>query len=198
MTPTIDLTALTPEQIFFIASAVLPLLVALVTNKVKSPALKASLLIVFSVLASSVANVLEALHGGQSVNLTKVGVDALGAIVVGITAHFGVWKSLGISGALQDFSLTGIFSGASSAIADKLPFTITPKAKPVPASKGWIPEAPATRAPVSFPAAAVEAATPDTTESAPEPAAPSLPLYRPTPAPAPGAPVTPAPPGFTG
>jgi hypothetical protein len=100
---TADLTlTMTGWQVLtFVVGVVLPLLVGLVTTHVTSASTKAVLLLALSVVTSLLTQVGDAHVAGQSYDVGQGLITALAVFVEGVALHFGLWKPVGASDALQ-------------------------------------------------------------------------------------------------
>ncbi|GGU13346.1 hypothetical protein [Streptomyces violascens] len=87
-----------------VTSLVLPVLVGLVTTRVTSAGLKATLLLALSTANGFVVEYAAPHPAGYSVGTAAV--LALVAFGSGTLAHFGFWKPTGVSGLAQDSLIT--------------------------------------------------------------------------------------------
>lgn len=91
----------TADLLTFLIGFGLPLLVGLVTTKETNASLKSYLLLALSAVTSVLTQVLDATTTHTPFMLWPTVYGALGAFVVGVGAHLGLWKQSGASGALQ-------------------------------------------------------------------------------------------------
>jgi len=89
-------------QVFTLLSAVVfPLLVGLVTKRATNPGRKAVLLAALSVLISLCTELAGALEAGTAYNLGTALLTGLGAFLVAVAMHYGLWKPTGVAEKLQ-------------------------------------------------------------------------------------------------
>ncbi len=79
--------------------AVLPLVVGLVTTRVTSSGAKAVILLALNAVAGLLDQFFLTPEG---FDWKGVGITVLASFIVGVATHFGLWKPLGASEALQD------------------------------------------------------------------------------------------------
>lgn len=97
----ITFTADWPFILGLIISTVLPLLVGLVTKHVTHAGVKAGLLALFSAVTGLLTELLSAITSNTPYDLGTGLLTALGAFLVGVGLHYGLWKPTGASGAAQ-------------------------------------------------------------------------------------------------
>jgi hypothetical protein len=93
----VDLTANWALIIQTLVSTILPLLVGLVTKKVTRSGVKALLLAGLAIISSGLTELLAV----ETFDLGDWLVGAIGSFAVAVSAHYGLWKPLGASAALQ-------------------------------------------------------------------------------------------------
>jgi hypothetical protein len=77
---------------------VLPILVAVVTDRVASGAVKAITLLVLAALSSFLSEWLVALNAGGPFDAAQAGFGVLLTFVVAVAGHFGFWKPAAVTG----------------------------------------------------------------------------------------------------
>lgn len=87
------------QVLSFVVATVLPLLVGLVTTRVTSPGVRATLLLALSAVTGLLTELLEASTSSDSYDLGQGLLTALTVFVVGVAMHFGLWKPTGASSA---------------------------------------------------------------------------------------------------
>lgn len=90
-----------PQVIAALLGIVLPLLVALVTKRVTSSAVKGMLLTSFSVAAGLLSELGHALTTGESFDPVAWLIVTLAALVAGQTTYSAIWKPTGAAETLQ-------------------------------------------------------------------------------------------------
>lgn len=90
-----------PLIIGLIVSTVLPLLVGLVTKVTTNAGVKAVLLAGLAALTGLGTELLAAINSGTSYDLGTGLLVALGAFLIAVGMHFGIWKPVGASTAAQ-------------------------------------------------------------------------------------------------
>jgi hypothetical protein len=77
---------------------VLPILVAVVTNRVASGAVKAVVLLVLAAISSFLSEWLVALNTAATFDLAQAAYGVLMTFVVAVATHFGLWKPAVVTG----------------------------------------------------------------------------------------------------
>lgn len=90
------------QGIAALLGVVFPLLVALVTKRVTSGAVKGLLLTAISVVAGGLAEVSDALVNGTSFDPVAWLIVTLAALVAGQTTYSAIWKPTGAAQTLQE------------------------------------------------------------------------------------------------
>ncbi len=91
-----------PLLVGFLSGTVLPLLVGLVTTRVTSGGLKAGLLALLSAVAGSLAELSDTFVNGTTFDVGIALLTALGAFLVGVGLHSGIYKPTKVSQKLQE------------------------------------------------------------------------------------------------
>lgn len=92
-------TTLSPSQWLNVAiNVVLPIVVALVTNRLAPGGLKAVILIFLSALSGYLVSILAAWDAGVPPDLSQATFTAVIGFVVAVATHFGVWKPFHVTG----------------------------------------------------------------------------------------------------
>lgn len=81
----------------FLIGTVLPILVAMVTRVTTHPAIKGGVLLFLSAGTGVIAQWVDALNSNTPFAWQPVVLSALGAFLVGVTAHTAIWKSTPLS-----------------------------------------------------------------------------------------------------
>lgn len=82
-----------------LVSVVLPILVALVTQRLASPAVKAAILAFLAALLGFCSELLDALTSHTAYNLGPALLTWLTSFLIAVAMHFGLWKPVGVTGA---------------------------------------------------------------------------------------------------
>jgi hypothetical protein len=90
-----------PQLLNLLLAIVFPIIVGLVTTKVTSSWLKAVLLASISLASGLVSGLLAALVAGVPFDLISALLVGLGAWLIAIATHFGFWKPVGATAAVQ-------------------------------------------------------------------------------------------------
>ena len=85
-----------------IIGTILPILVALVTTRVTSSAVKAWLLTTFTLVSTVLQSLLASHVSGIPFELGAILLTAIQQFIVSIAIYYGLWKPTGIAGAVQD------------------------------------------------------------------------------------------------
>lgn len=85
-----------------LVSTVLPLLVGLVTKTVTHGGVKAVILAGLAALTGLLTELLASIQAGTTYDLGTGLALALGAFLVAVGMHFGIWKATGVSSRLQE------------------------------------------------------------------------------------------------
>lgn len=98
-----DLTFTLPPALVLgiVVSTVLPLLVGLVTKTVTHPGAKAILLALLAAVLGLLTELLAAVQAGRAYDLGTGIIVALGAFLVAVGMHFGIWKPTGLADSAQ-------------------------------------------------------------------------------------------------
>jgi len=91
-----------PLILQLLIAAVLPLLVGLVTNRVTAAAKKAVLLLVLSIIAAGLNDLLTSVKADQPFDLGLWLVAAIGTFLASGAFHLILWKPTGVAAAAQD------------------------------------------------------------------------------------------------
>jgi predicted membrane-bound dolichyl-phosphate-mannose-protein mannosyltransferase len=97
-----DVTAAGWQLLGLILGTLLPLVVALVTTRWTSSRWQSVLLAALAALDGLLSTLWQTHQTGAPFDLLGAAVTALGAFVVGVATHYGLWKPTGASGALLD------------------------------------------------------------------------------------------------
>jgi len=95
------------QLITSLVGIVLPILVAIVTNRVASGGAKAVTLLVLAAVSSFLTEWLVALNGGDAFDPVQAGYGVLMTFVVAVATHFGLWKPADVTGASGSASRLG-------------------------------------------------------------------------------------------
>lgn len=85
----------------FIIAIFLPLLVGLVTTRVTASGAKAVLLLALSAISAVLTGWAAAAQEGSVFDMGTALLSALGTFVVGVAMHYGLWRPVGASAAVQ-------------------------------------------------------------------------------------------------
>lgn len=100
--------ALPPALVIgLLVSTVLPLLVGLVTSRDMKPGLKAILLAALAAVTGLLTELLNAVNAGVAYDLGTGLVLALGAFLIAVGIHYGLWKPTKATAAVQDVLVKG-------------------------------------------------------------------------------------------
>lgn len=91
----------TAQVLSLVIGTVLPLLVGYVTKASWSGGVKAVLLAFLSSVSGFAATAYEAVQAGDVFDWRSAFLTALGTFLVGVGTHFGLWKAVGASAAVQ-------------------------------------------------------------------------------------------------
>lgn len=89
------------QVLTLLISIVFPVLVGLVTTIRTSSTVKALLLATIALASGLISQWLVALNGNYDFDLFSALITGLGAWVVAVATHFGLWKPTGVSAAVQ-------------------------------------------------------------------------------------------------
>jgi len=87
------------QLISAVVGTLLPILVAIVTDRVARPGVKAVTLLALAAVSSFLSAWLVALNGGQAFDWSQAGFGVLLTFVVAVAMHLGLWRNVGASGA---------------------------------------------------------------------------------------------------
>ena len=104
----IDFEVNWPLIIQTLVATVLPLVVGLVTTRVTRSGIKASLLALLAVITSGLTEVLTAMTGEETFDLGIWLVGAVGSFAVAVSAHYGFWRPVGATEAVQSVGSKGV------------------------------------------------------------------------------------------
>jgi hypothetical protein len=90
-----------PTVIGLLVSVILPLLVGLVTKRMTDSGVKAGLLALLAALTGVLTEFGNALIQGQPFNIAMAIVMVIVAFITGVGMHFGLFKPIGASAAVQ-------------------------------------------------------------------------------------------------
>lgn len=98
-------------------NTLLPILVAVITARLASGAVKALLLLLLSAVSGFLISWLDALNNGVPFDFSQAGFTVVLGFVVAVAAHFGVWKPAGVtgSGGLIQSSIPGGIGDSTTA-----------------------------------------------------------------------------------
>lgn len=85
-----------------VVGTVMPILVALVTNRVVAPAVKAWLLAGLTLVSTVLQAMLLAAQSGIPFELGAILIAAVQQFIISVAIYYGLWKPTGIAGAVQD------------------------------------------------------------------------------------------------
>jgi hypothetical protein len=108
------------QLISLVVGTLLPILVALITDRAASGAAKAITLLALSAVASFLTAWLVALNGGLPFDFAQAAFGVLTTFIVAVAVHFGLWKPIGASGSASPVSGVGLDS-TRRASADEYP-----------------------------------------------------------------------------
>lgn len=97
--------------ITLLVAVVLPVLVGLVTKTVTSPGRKAITLAALALVTGLLSQLGAAVAAGVSYDLGAGLVNGLGAFIVAVALHYGLWKPVGVSQAAQEIGSSAHVSG---------------------------------------------------------------------------------------
>ena len=90
-----------PLIIQTLISAVLPLLVGLVTKSSTHRTVKALLLAALSIISSGLTELLAAMNSGEVFDFGTWLVGAIASFAIAVSLHYGFWKPTGVTGKVQ-------------------------------------------------------------------------------------------------
>jgi hypothetical protein len=108
------------QLISLVVGTLLPILVALITDRAASGAAKAITLLALAAVSSFLSAWLVALTGGAAFDFAQAAFGALTTFVVAVASHFGLWKPVGASGSQGPVARIGLDS-TRRAPADEYP-----------------------------------------------------------------------------
>lgn len=85
-----------------IVGTLLPILVALVTTRVTSSAIKAWLLAAFTLISTVLQSLLASTVAGIPFELSAILLTAFTQFIISVAIYYGLWKPTGIAGSVQD------------------------------------------------------------------------------------------------
>lgn len=85
-----------------IVGTVMPIMVALVTTRVTSGAIKAWLLAAFTLVSTILQAILLSAQSGIPFELGAVFISAITQFIISVAIYYGLWKPTGIAGSVQD------------------------------------------------------------------------------------------------
>jgi CHASE2 domain-containing sensor protein len=88
------------QVLTLLVATIFPVLVGLVTTRATNPSARALLLATLSLAAGLISSWLAALNGHVDFDLFTALVTGVGAWVVAVATHFGLWKPTGVSAAV--------------------------------------------------------------------------------------------------
>jgi hypothetical protein len=106
------------QLITSLVGVVLPILVAVVTDRVAHPGLKSVVLLALAALSSFLTEWLVALNGGASFDWSQAAYGVLMTFTVAVAAHFGLWRNVGASGAASPVAGVGLDSSRGAGPVD--------------------------------------------------------------------------------
>lgn len=86
----------------FVVAVLLPVLVGLVTQRSTRPGVKATLLALFSFVASILTGLVDAIVAEVPFDFGTAFVLGLPTFVIAVSTHYGLWKPTGVSATVQD------------------------------------------------------------------------------------------------
>lgn len=98
------------QLISALVGTLLPILVAVVTDRVARPGVKAVVLLVLAAVSSFLTAWLVALNGGQAFDWSQAGFGVLITFVIAVAMHLGLWRNVGASGADSPVAALGLNS----------------------------------------------------------------------------------------
>ena len=87
------------QLISLLVGTVLPVVVAIITNRVADGATKALALLALSALTSFLTEWLVALNGAEPFDFSQAAFGVLTTFIVAVATHFGFWKPAHVTGA---------------------------------------------------------------------------------------------------
>ncbi len=96
------------QVISALVGTVLPILVALVTSRVASGAVKAVALLVLAAVTSFLSEWLVALNDGTAFDASQAGFGVLLTFVAAVAFHFGLWKPADVTGSNGSAAKLGV------------------------------------------------------------------------------------------
>lgn len=92
----------TVQVLQLVLSTLLPLVVAIVTRRVTHGGVKAALLAALSLVTSVLAQIVDALQTGTTLDVGAALLLALPTFIVAVAMHYGLWKPTGAAEAIQE------------------------------------------------------------------------------------------------
>lgn len=86
------------QLISTLIGVVLPILVALVTDRIASGGVKAVTLLALAAVTSYLSAWLVALNGGAPFDWSQAAFGVLTTFTIAVAAHLGLWRSVGLTG----------------------------------------------------------------------------------------------------
>jgi hypothetical protein len=105
------------QLISLVVGTLLPIVVALVTDRAASGAAKALTLLALSAVSSFLSAWLVALNTGYAFDWSQTAFGVLVTFIVAVATHFGLWKPVGASGSDSPVAKVGLDSTASRGAA---------------------------------------------------------------------------------
>lgn len=104
------MTVTLAQLISMIVGTLLPILVAVITDRAASGATKAVTLLALAALSSFLSAWLVALNTGGAFDWSQAAFGVLVTFVVAVATHFGLWKPANVTGSSSPTSRVGLDS----------------------------------------------------------------------------------------
>jgi len=98
------------QLISLLVGTLLPILVALITDRAWPGAAKAITLLVLSAVSSFLSAWLVAINAGVAFDFSQAAFGVLTTFIVAVAMHFGLWKPAGASGSASPVAKVGLDS----------------------------------------------------------------------------------------
>jgi hypothetical protein len=95
------------QLISLVVGTLLPILVAVITDRVAQGAVKAIVLLGLAALTSFLSSWLVALNGGLPFDFAQAAFGVLITFIVAVAVHFGFWKPVNLTGSQGQLAKVG-------------------------------------------------------------------------------------------
>ena len=101
------MTVTVAQLISSLVGIVLPILVAVITDRAASGAVKSVALLALAAVSSFLSAWLVALNGGAPFDWSQAAFGVLTTFVIAVAMHFGLWRGIGASGSASPVAKLG-------------------------------------------------------------------------------------------